>query len=88
MPGAVRIHKDPGATQTFLCIGSYQSFNKIPSLEIGGVRATKLGLNVYSTKSSGNGQSSENNQHYNNSQSKYSSENKVWYYVTVIVVTN
>jgi len=54
VPGAIRIHRDPASTVNFKCLGTYQSFNKIPSLEIGGVRATKLGLNIYSTSTSSN----------------------------------
>ena len=72
MPGAIRIHREPASTLNFKCLGTYQSFNKIPSLDIGGVRATKLGLNIYSTSSS-----SSNKEQNNKSEIKQTSENKV-----------
>ena len=49
VPGAIRIHRDPPSTTSFGCMGTYQAFSKLPSLEVGGVRATTLGLNIYST---------------------------------------
>ena len=61
MPGAIRIHRDPASTVNFKCLGTYQSFNKIPSLEVAGIRATKLGLNIYSTSTSSSNNKQQNN---------------------------
>ena len=66
------MHREPASTMNFKCLGTYQSFNKIPSLEIGGVRATKLGLNIYSTSSSAG-----NKQQNNKSEMRQATENKV-----------
>ncbi|KAL5255421.1 hypothetical protein ACHWQZ_G010849 [Mnemiopsis leidyi] len=71
VPGAIRVHREPASTMNFKCLGTYQSFNKIPSLEIGGVRATKLGLNIYSTSSSAG-----NKQQNNKSEMRQATENK------------
>jgi len=61
VPGAIRIHRDPASTVNFKCLGTYQSFNKIPSLEVAGIRATKLGLNIYSTSTSSSNNKQQNN---------------------------
>lgn len=48
VPGSIKTMGDKAtSTSSYKCIGSYHAFNKIPSLEIGGLRATTLGNNIY-----------------------------------------